>query len=231
MRAWNRKGATTYRTADAQQEFDRWSRSYDRTLLQRFFFQPSHEMLLQLLGPADSRLLDIGCGTGRFATRVLERLPHTQVWGLDLSAGMLEQGRTHCLEVGQRLHLVRGDSQRLPFAEDVFDVITCTHSFHHYPQQERVVAEMHRVLRPDGRLLLIDGDRDGLWGRLLFDVFVVLMEGPVRHRTGSALRDLFQRTGFDDVRQRRRGGPLPFLLTIGRAVKPAGATVATRQVA
>ncbi len=227
----NRVCPTTYRTADAQREFDRWSRSYDRTLLQRLFFQPSHEMLLELLGPADRRLLDIGCGTGRFATRVLERWPRTQVWGLDLSEGMLGQGQAHCPEVGSRLHLVRGDSERLPFADDVFDVVTCTHSFHHYPRQERVIAEMHRVLRPGGRLLLIDGDRDGLWGRLVFDVFVVLMEGPVRHLAGAAFRDLFGRLGFADIRQRRRGGPLPFLLTMGRAVKPAGVTAAIRQVA
>src|SRR5262249_7381833 len=136
-----------------------------------------------------------------------------------------------CPEVGSRFHLVRGDSERLPFADDTFDVVTCTHSFHHYPQQERVVTEMYRVLRPGGRLLLIDGDRDGLWGRLIFDVFVVLMEGPGRHLPGAASGDLFGRAGFDDVSQRRRGGPLPFLLTTGRAVKPAGATVAARHVA
>lgn len=231
MHLLNREAPATSLTAEAQREFDRWSRSYDRTLLQRLFFQPSHEMLLEMLGPADERILDIGCGTCRFATRVLERSPRTQVWGLDLSEGMLSQSQARCPEVGSRLHLVRGNSERLPFADATFDVVTCTHSFHHYPRQEGVVAEMHRVLRPGGRLLLIDGDRDGLWGRLVFDVLVVLMEGPVRHLSGSALCDLFRRAGFDGVSQRRRGGPLPFLLTMGRAVKPAGVTVAIRQVA
>jgi ubiquinone/menaquinone biosynthesis C-methylase UbiE len=231
MQVLNREAPTAYRTADAQREFDRWSRSYDRTLLQRLFFQPSHDLLLEMLGPADERILDIGCGTCRFATRVLERYPRSQVWGLDLSEGMLGQSQARCPDSGSRLHLVRGDSERLPFADGTFDVVTCTHSFHHYPRQDQVVAEMHRVLRPGGRLLLIDGDRDGLWGRLVFDVLVVLMEGPVRHLSGLAMYDLFWRSGFEAVSQRRRGGPLPFFLTLGRAVKPAGVTVAARQVA
>jgi ubiquinone/menaquinone biosynthesis C-methylase UbiE len=219
-----------YCTADAQREFDSWSRRYDYDPLQWLFFGPSHRMLLEALSPADERILDIGCGTGRFASRVLERFPDTQVWGLDLSAGMLCQAQARCPDVGDRLHLVRGDSERLPFASDMFDVITCTHSFHHYPHQERVVAEMFRVLRPGGRLLLIDGDRDGWWGRFVFDGIVVLMEGPVRHLPGEAFRELFRATGFTDVSQRRRGGPLPFLLTMGRAVKPAKIGTA-RQVA
>jgi ubiquinone/menaquinone biosynthesis C-methylase UbiE len=209
----------SYQTADARKEFDHWSTRYDRTLLQRLFFKPSHRMLLETLTAQDRRILDIGCGTGQFAAQVLVRFPDAQVWGLDLSDGMLGQARDRCLAAGGRLHLVQGDSERLPFADDSFDVITCTHSFHHYPHQEQVVAEMHRVLRPGGRLLIIDGDRDRLWGRFVFNFVVVLMEGPVRHLKGRAFRKLYRRVGFDEVSQRRRRGFLPFLMTVGRAVK------------
>jgi ubiquinone/menaquinone biosynthesis C-methylase UbiE len=224
------ESAITYQTAHAKREFDRWSSHYDRGPLQTLFFQPAHAMLLDMLRPTDQQILDVGCGTGVFATRVLESLPDSHVWGLDLSDGMLQQGLPRCRASGGRLHLVQGDSERLPFPDDAFDVVTCTHSFHHYPRQDQVVAEMHRVLRPGGRLLLIDGDRDGLWGRLIFDVLVVLMEGAVRHLSAHTLRELFWETGFDHVCQLRRGGPLPFLMTVGQAVKPAS-TIAVRQVA
>jgi ubiquinone/menaquinone biosynthesis C-methylase UbiE len=176
-------------------------------------------MLLETLTPADRRILDVGCGTGVFAARVLERFPSTAVWGLDLSEGMLRKAAERCRAARDRIHLVRGDSARLPFASDVFDVVTCTHSFHHYPRQEQAVAEMHRVLRPGGRLLIIDGDRDRLWGHLIFDVLVVLVEGPVHHMASRALRQLYWAAGFDNVCQRRRRGPLPFLMTVGQAVK------------
>ena len=42
---------------------------------------------------------------------------------------------------------VRGDSERLPFESGAFDIVTCANSFHHYPRQDRAVAEMRRVLR------------------------------------------------------------------------------------
>jgi ubiquinone/menaquinone biosynthesis C-methylase UbiE len=205
-------------TMDARQQFDRWSRHYDRDFLQTCFFQPAHAMLLEALRPGDGRILDVGCGTGIFAARVLER-PGTEVWGLDLSAGMLRQAQTRCCTSQGHLHLVQGDSERLPFADGTFDAVTCTHSFHHYPRQGRVLTEMHRVLRPGGRLLLIDGDRDRPWGWLVFEVFVVLMEGPVRHLSARAFRESFRHAGFGSIRQLRRGGPLPFLMTVGRASK------------
>jgi ubiquinone/menaquinone biosynthesis C-methylase UbiE len=217
-----------YQTADAKKEFDRWSSYYDFDPLQLFFFHPAHQMLLDALGPADRRILDIGCGTCAFAARVLERFPTSHVWGVDLSEGMLERCRKRRLAAKGQLHLAQADSERLPFKDNVFDAVACTHSFHHYPHQERVLAEMHRVLRPDGKLLIIDGDRDRAWGHLIFEVLVVLVEGPVRHRTSREFRKLYYQAGFRNVIQLRRGGPLPFLLTIGRALKSVDATAPSR---
>jgi len=133
----------------------------------------------------------------------------------------LGQCRARCEAAAGRLHLVQGDSQRLPFEDNSFDLITCTHSFHHYPQQHKVLAEMHRVLRRGGRLLILDGNRDGLLGWLLYDIMVVMMEGPVRHLTSGAFRSMYEDAGFENVSQQRRGGLLPFLLTMGQASKPA----------
>lgn len=208
-----------YRTADSRKQFDRWSRRYDRDLLQRAFFEPSHRMVMEELCPKDRCILDVGCGTGRLAGRLLERFPDSQVWGLELSDGMIRAARRSEAAGSGRLHLVQGDSERLPFASDTFDAITCTHCFHHFPRQDRVVAEMFRVVRPGGRVLIIDGDRDRLWGRLLYDIFVVMVEGPVRHLTGQAFRSLYEAAGFAEVSQRRRRGPLPFLMTVGHAAK------------
>src|SRR5262249_29336601 len=170
-----------YQTAAAKKQFDSWSWHYDWNLLQLCFFGPAHKILLRSLLPTDREILDVGCGTGIFAGRVLASRPDAHLWGIDLSDGMLRQCGKRCQAAGGRLHLVQGDSARLPFADDTFDVITCTHSFHHYPHQEQAAREMFRVLRPGGRLLIIDGDPSRCWGKLLYDGIVVLMEGPVRH--------------------------------------------------
>jgi ubiquinone/menaquinone biosynthesis C-methylase UbiE len=246
-----------YHTQDARNEFNGWSRRYDRDPLQNLLFKPSHRLMVQKFEPCEKRILDIGCGTSRLAARVFKRCPKMEVVGLDLCLPMLRASRNRFLgkseiqnpksqkheprlkhgfntdsipcsirvsSVGANsdfnLHLVQGDSERLPFADNSFDLVTCSHSFHHYPNQAQVVAEMHRVLRPGGRLMIIDGDRDRWWGRLIFDVIVVLMEGRVKHLTARAMTGLYEAAGFADIVQFRRGGFLPFLLTIGRAVKP-----------
>jgi ubiquinone/menaquinone biosynthesis C-methylase UbiE len=218
-----------YALSSAMAEFDHWSKSYDRSLLQRWFFHPSHQLLLEQLRPEDRRILDVGCGTGLFALEVARRFPDSRVWGLDLSSEMLNHGARN--RSGSGLRAVRGDSQRLPFADNRFDVVTCSHSFHHYPDQAAVVAEMCRVLRPGGRLLLIDGDRDRLWGWLVFDVIVTLAEGAVHHCSARHLRSLFHNAGFVSLEQYQQRGLLPFLLTVGHAHRPAAAAVVPARAA
>jgi ubiquinone/menaquinone biosynthesis C-methylase UbiE len=129
---------------------------------------------------------------------------------------MLQRARSRS---AGRFATIRADSQKLPFADDSFDIVTCSHSFHHYPDQARVVAEMYRVLRPGGRLFIADGNRDGLWGRLIFDGIVVAFEGAVRHLPLADFRELLSRSGFESIEQSRRGGLLPFAITVGTAAK------------
>src|ERR1700752_3257700 len=108
-------------TAEAKKEFDQWSARYDRDILQFCFFRPAHRMLLANLTAEDRRVLDVGCGTGRFAASVLHEFPESRVGGLDLSDGMLQQCQRRSEAASGRLHLVQGDSERLPFGDNAFD--------------------------------------------------------------------------------------------------------------
>ena len=120
----------------------------------------------------------------------LEALPGAQVWGIDLVAGMLTRGAGRWKADADGICAIQADSERLPFGRGTFDVVTCANSFHHYPHQDRAVAEMHRVLRPGGRLLLIDGYRDAPWGWFIYDVCVAGVEGAVQHASARRFRDL-----------------------------------------
>ncbi len=159
----------------------------------------------------------MGCGTGVFAARIAAALPRATIWGVDLVAGMLAGGRERWQALRDQAAPVQGDSERLPFADGAFDVVTCANSFHHYPHQDRAVAEMYRVLKPGGRLFLLDGCRDSLWGWFIYDVCVAAAEGEVRHASARDVRDLFKRAGFAQMTQRVYHGPAPFLLTEGVA--------------
>ncbi|MBI1832833.1 MAG: methyltransferase domain-containing protein [Planctomycetes bacterium] len=204
-----------YDKGQATHEFTRWSEHYDRSILQLLLFGPSHRAIISRLrvefGDRPVKILDVGCGTGVFAARIREALPQATVWGMDLVAGMLSKGAERWRHHRDHVQPVQGDSERLPFATGAFDVVTCANSFHHYPHQDRAVGEMHRVLQPGGRLMLIDGYRDALWGWFIYDVCVAGVEGAVHHASRARFRSLLQEAGFRQVDQRIHRGPAPFL--------------------
>jgi ubiquinone/menaquinone biosynthesis C-methylase UbiE len=214
-----------YDKRQATHEFERWSESYDRSILQILLFGPSHRALLRRAGLAFGgrplRVLDVGCGTGVFAGRVRQALPLARVWGIDLVSGMLTKGAARWAHHRPHVQPVQGDSERLPFPTGAFDLVTCANSFHHYPHQDRAVREMHRVLAPGGRLLLIDGYRDAPWGWFIYDVCVASVEGAVHHCSRQRVRELFAAAGFAETHQSVHRGPAPFLMTEGVKAVPS----------
>jgi ubiquinone/menaquinone biosynthesis C-methylase UbiE len=64
---------------------------------------------------------------------------------VDLVAGMLSVGRERWRALHNQVEPVQGDSERLPFPDAAFDVVTCANSFHHYPRQDRAIAGRLRV--------------------------------------------------------------------------------------
>jgi ubiquinone/menaquinone biosynthesis C-methylase UbiE len=213
----------------ARHEFDSWAHSYDHSIVQRFLFQPSYRMFMEELyrwrredqTPFD--LLDIGCGTGTWIAMVEgSGLPVRRVFGLDYSQAMCCVAHKKARDANaDNTEFVRGDSEHLPFADASFDVLTCSNSFHHYPHQAAAVREMRRVLRPGGRLMLIDGFRDNIVGWVLFDIFITrgesTPEAKVFHAPYSLMRKYFLDAGFQDVNQRKEGLLAPILLTVGTA--------------
>jgi ubiquinone/menaquinone biosynthesis C-methylase UbiE len=138
---------------------------------------------------------------------------------VDLVSEMLARGTPRWQQHARHVMPVQGDSERLPFASGSFDIVTCAHSFHHYPRQDRAVVEMHRVLRTGGRLMLIDGYRDAPWGYFIYEVCVAAREGAVHHAKKARLRELFAQAGLRAVAQTVFRGPAPFMLTEGVAAE------------
>ena len=198
----------------AHRQFSAWAETYDGHWLNYFLFEPSHALLLkELREVAPGRALDIGCGTGEFVARLAAR--GWEVFALDLCEPMVRQARAKAASVGGTVSVTVGDSEHLPFATGSLDVVTCANSFHHYPHQTKVVSEMYRVLRPGGRLLLLDGWPDQFIGRIVFDFIITRVEGSVWHRESHHMRAMFKDAGFCGVVQKRTYSLFPVLLTIG----------------
>jgi ubiquinone/menaquinone biosynthesis C-methylase UbiE len=98
-------------------------------------------------------ILDVGCGTGAILSTVISEYKDIQACGIDLSEKMLEKA----VELlGKNVKLVVGDSDSLPWDDDSFDLVICNASFHHYPEPLKVLMEMRRILKSNGRLIIAD---------------------------------------------------------------------------
>jgi ubiquinone/menaquinone biosynthesis C-methylase UbiE len=101
------------------------------------------------------RILEVGCGAGA-GLNFLSRLePGARFVGLDLSGPTIEIAAAR-LARGSQLRFVQGDAERLPFADEEFDCVICVESAHNYPDLQKFLAEVSRVLKVGGFLSLVD---------------------------------------------------------------------------
>ncbi|HEV8245874.1 MAG TPA: bifunctional demethylmenaquinone methyltransferase/2-methoxy-6-polyprenyl-1,4-benzoquinol methylase UbiE [Polyangiaceae bacterium] len=117
-----------------------------------------------------SRILDLATGTADLALLVARSEPSVTVVGLDPSSGMLQVGRKKVSRAGlaERVELVEGDAQALPFPDRSFDGICMAFGIRNVPDRDRALREMARVTRPSGRIAILElsEPRAGLIGPL-----------------------------------------------------------------
>ena len=194
--------------------WDRYASRYDKDIgfCERVQFGGGREWVC---GQARGEVLEVAVGTGR-------NLPFypgsVRLTGIDFSPGMLEVARTRAAEVGREIDLREADAQALPFEDGSFDTVVCTLGLCGFPDDRAAIAEMYRVLRPGGVLLLLDhvGSQHRLvyCGQWLLERLTVRMIGdyqtrrplPLVEQAGFVVRD----------RQRLKAGTVERLA----AVKP-----------
>ena len=209
---------------DAQSEFNHWAETYDRSILNHLLFHRCYLKFIEYIiryyprQEVPIKLLDVGCGTGTFAAMLAETNLKVYPTGLDMAERMCQLARVKSQQVGleQSMDFVTGDSEHLPFPENSFDMITCSNSFHHYPHQDKVLQEMFRVLRPGGRVVILDGFRDNIIGWFLFDVCVTRVEKSVHHCSALEMFNELSSAGYTDIDQEKFGFWVPVLTTTGK---------------
>ena len=113
--------------------------------------------------PAGAQVLDLATGTGDVALRIAKTHPDAQVTGSDPSENMLAVGRTKVTAAGldQRITLVQGDAQKLPFADRTFHGVTIAFGIRNVPDREKALREMGRVCRLGGRIAILELSEPG----------------------------------------------------------------------
>ncbi len=137
------------------QEFDKAAAKFDDNdpSVYNLCRRDYHDVLAEAAREPFADLLDAGCGTGAMLDMLKKDCPDKNYTGIDLSEKMIETAKKKHLE---GVRFVAGDCEALPFPDDSFDVVTCSMSFHHYPNPETFFMSLRRIMRPGGRLILRD---------------------------------------------------------------------------
>jgi len=168
-----------------------------------------------------ARILDVGCGTGSLLIEAAERIgPSGVLCGVEPAAEMIAYAQLKAQHRGVDLQLAEGSAANLPHASSSFDVVFCTLALHHVPRalREDAVREMCRVLRPGGRVVIVDLQRPGALGRV-FSLVSLL------HNHGSAfdvldIEPLMTQLGYETITRHSFG-----IGAVGAVVGQLGAGV------
>ena len=106
------------------------------------------------------RVLDIAGGTGDLAREFARKAGATgEVWLTDINPAMLARGRDRMIDAGLQIPVTQCDAEQLPFPDRHFDLVTVAFGLRNMTHKDRALAEMFRVLRPGGRVLVLEFSR------------------------------------------------------------------------
>ena len=186
-----------------QSEFNRWAQEGEGEKMERHHLDITEKTIRQMDLRPGERVLDLGCGAG-WATRLLARIVGDgpagfgQVVGLDVSDEMIRHARTASKDFDNILY-VWGSAQQIPWEENFFDKVLSVESFYYYPDQERALAELFRVMAPQGRLfILINLYKDNPYSLQWVDKLKV----PVHVRSEAEYVELLRRHAFENAEAR-----------------------------
>lgn len=170
---------------------------------------------------APKMVLDIATGTGDLAIQIAEKIPGAKVTGLDISPGMLEVGKekVSAKNLENRIDMVIGDSEALPFDDNTFDAITVAFGVRNFENLEKGLSEINRVLKPGGIFMVLETSvpvkfpyKQGyklyaktllpLIGRIFSkdrSAYAYLSESASVFPFGEAFNNILRKTGFIDV--------------------------------
>lgn len=210
------------KAARVRSVFDRVAPSYDlmNDLMSLGLHRVWKAIAVAIARPrAGERILDVAAGSGDLALALAKRVrPGGEVWLTDLNHRMLGRGRDRLLDAGALAPAVQCDAEKLPFPAQYFDCVTVGFGLRNMTRKEGALAEMGRVLKPGGRLVVLEFSK--VWAPLApaydlysfrvlpwlgervagdADAYRYLAESIRMHPDQAALKTMIEAAGFGKV--------------------------------
>jgi ubiquinone/menaquinone biosynthesis C-methylase UbiE len=115
--------------------------------------------------PATNTVLDIACGTGELESLLLNEEPNRSIVGIDISENMLAIAQNKCQKY-PHVSFAIANASALPFPDSRFDTIVSANAFHFFDRPDIVLQEIKRVIKPEGKIVIIDWCRDFWWCKI-----------------------------------------------------------------
>lgn len=154
------KDSNLGKKAQVTQMFDTISSDYDglnRVISLGIDVKWRKKVVALVAAKNPENILDIATGTGDLAI-LMTSTTAKKIIGLDLSSGMLEVGKQKILEkkLSEKIEMVLGDSEKIPYDDNHFDAITVSFGIRNFETLEKGLAEIYRVLKPQGILVILE---------------------------------------------------------------------------
>ena len=184
-------------------QYDQFAEIYDRRW-SRYVSDTLNFLIDYLQGSrqisGNEHVLDLACGTGELERRLLNLHPDLNVIGVDISEKMLDVARLKL----PNLEFVKASASSLPFPDHNFDIVVTVSAFHYFEQPLDTLKEIRRILKPQGKLIIMDWCRD-YWLCQALDLFLKIFDPA--HKicyTQKELSDLLTTSGLDVIEARKQ---------------------------
>lgn len=171
---------------------------YDSGFVKNIFFSKTYhtiEGLVAPLLPRANQFLDVACGTGEIINRLARQFPNTTFVGIDFTPAMIAKAQEKNAAL-KNVQLTEASATNLPLQDHAFDIVLCSDAFHHFAEPIQVLAEVHRILKPNGKFLLVELAYDKLTDKLLFNPLLKHLEHGQAYYSKTRLTTLLSTNGF-----------------------------------
>ncbi len=190
--------------------FNFWAYSYDYFILKPWLLYVQKKVVSYINLRVNIKILDVGCGTGDTLV-IISKLSTAKLYGLDISKNMLLRARK---KLGRKAKLILGDVEKIPFEDNYFDYVLNTEAFHHFPNPNKSLKEINRVLKKDGKFILADLN---FYSDFIHWLFKKIEPGHVKIYGENEFKELFIKNYLEIIDQKRLG--IFAILTIGKKIK------------